>query len=149
MFNHIHATALVVYLGEAVFAQMFPAIHFFGRSSSAYPATDQAASTEEDNTVGLWLRLYFVLVLNNGLASMGLYVFVGDVHETSKKCLRKLKQGYFLTKVKKYKRMIRSLPIVKINFGSTNYVEKLTPVVFEHFTLLRIIDTLLVSKIGK
>lgn len=137
VYNEIHRYALLTFLGIAAFAQIIPATQLI----------DGGASQVESITASVkaWIDLFFFLVLQNAVASMGLYVFVGDVHHKSKRCIQHLKQNLLLKKSAIISKIIKSMPSLKITFGSTNYVEKLTPVVFEHFTILRIIDTLLLS----
>lgn len=83
----------------------------------------------------------------NGLASLGLYYFVADVHYSSLTCLGKIRNTHDLMGTSKmYRRLLKALPLLKADFGCDNFIEKSTPVVFQHFTVLRIIDYMLVSK---
>lgn len=38
------------------------------------------------------------------------------------------------------------MPNVKINLGKTNFIDKLSPVVYQQFTIEKIIDVLLLQK---
>ena len=101
-------------------------------------------------------KLFMVVVLINGFTVINLiFSFCGDVHQTSEKCLimlrAKLGKNDMVGKVtywqlKRYRKILRTLPNVKISFGEMNYIEKLTPVIFQHFTAARLIDCLLLSK---
>lgn len=45
----------------------------------------------------------------------------------------------------KYRRLIRSMPALRVGFGSNNFIDSLTPAIIQNFTMLRLIDCLLVS----
>ena len=101
---------------------------------------------------GIMLAYFFGLSFITGIFVILLvFGFCGDVHDTSKKSLKKIGKnigmmGLSLSQAKRNTRMIKSLRVVKISFGGVNFIEKLTPVIFQHFTTARLIDCLLLSK---
>lgn len=72
-----------------------------------------------------------------------IFGFCGGVHDTSRKCLDGLMHLESLRKNKLLRRMVMSMPIVKVKCGSNNCLEKITPVVYQEFANEKIVDTLL------
>lgn len=140
LFNEMHSRGMVVFLFCAMVAQLVPVTQLLQQAAS------HKTDTRESDSAQFGAKMFFMVLLNNGISCMSLYIFAGDIHETSKTALKKIKYTVVMKTPKIYSRYIKSLPIVRAKFGSTNFVEKLSPVVFQHFTVARIIDVLLLSK---
>lgn len=136
VFNEIHASALVTYLCCAMLTQIIPATQLI---------SGPKVSPQQYDPVVFWTKQFLIVALFNGFASMALYFFVADVHFRSNHCFKTLRNWKIL-RIASNRKVLMSLPIVKIEFGGSNYIEKITPVVFQHFTTLRIIDVLLLSR---
>lgn len=97
-------------------------------------------------------RLLFIFMIENGFVVTTLvYGFCGEVHDASNKGMKRIKKyahvdGRSSRKMKMFRRVASSMPVLKINFGSGNFVEKSTPIVFQQFTIERLVDLLLLSK---
>ncbi len=80
------------------------------------------------------------------------YGFAGKFYDDSIKFLQDLQRKVKLTFIKQTKRRIEyekflvSCQVQKIRFGLTNFIDKLTPLVFQQFCMDRIIDLVLVQK---
>lgn len=80
------------------------------------------------------------------------YGFAGNFYDASVKSLHDLKRKAKLTLLKQRKqrkvceKFLASCQVQKIQFGATNYIDKLTPLVFQQFCIDRIIDLVLVQK---
>ncbi|CAL8147339.1 unnamed protein product [Orchesella dallaii] len=88
------------------------------------------------------------IVLNCVVVIILLYGTCGDAHDASVKCLEEMK-WYALHSGSRRKiilREMRALPVLKIEFGTSNFIGKTTPFVYLQFALIRIIDCLLLSK---
>lgn len=145
-FNQTHCFIITTCLSTAILGQV---ISFFGLltnenvSDSLHPVPDikQMIAT-------YFLKMCFVegLVLTITCINC-MYGFCGNVNFTSEKCLRWLQHEPKVQKSVYLKILVRSLPPLKVKFGSVNYISKLTPVVFQQFTNERIIETLLICSI--
>lgn len=103
------------------------------------------ASVTIFNTVG---------AVNGMIALFFLFSFCAKVYMTSLGCLKGMKggeagelmkgKGKTHRELKQRKKLLRSIPILKVEFGAANYIETLTPVIFQNFAVLRLIDCLLV-----
>lgn len=80
------------------------------------------------------------------------YGFAGNFYDDSVKLLQELKRKAKLSYLKQpkqrkvYEKFIASCQVQKIEFGVTNFIDKLTPLVFQKFCIDRIIDLVLVQK---
>lgn len=107
-------------------------------------------SNNEELSGKFTMQLFLFLVLTNGVVGVNLvFGFVAEVHFKSWNCMKKLKENSRKMgnprSVKLYMKILKSLPVVHVSFGSTNFIEKLTPVVFQQFATERLIDALLLS----
>lgn len=104
------------------------------------------------------MQIFFILIINDGFVGISkVFSACAEVHHSSKKVLsvmKKLNSFRFgrktgnesdQGKLKEYQKMVRSLRLVKVQFGSTNHIEKLTPIMFQQFVTDRLIDSLLMS----
>ncbi len=101
----------------------------------------------------LVIMFFIAVALQSILINTVLYGFAGDVHETSKRSLQKLKQGVenmYLRNVRKERTYFRcslaSFQTTKIRFVMSNFIGKCTPPIFQIFCIDRIIDVLLSSR---
>lgn len=91
--------------------------------------------------------------LNGMFGLFFLFGFCANVYSTSEECLKNLRGrvdtliiGGCFREVRRHRRLLRSMPVLKVEFGAANYIDTLTPVIFQNFTTLRLIDWLLVAK---
>jgi len=135
IFNQIHSGILVVLL---VFFKM-------GMILAAVVLLSKSNSNIFVNLILYQFVLYAIIFI--------LIIFgnCGNVHQSSCETLttmrRKLEYFDESSGVEKRRRMrvVKSLPVVKIKFGSTNFIEVTTPFVYLQFVLQRIVDCMLVS----
>jgi len=100
-----------------------------------------------EGTNNIWARLYFFqIVINSALILNLVYGFCADVHYYSGKLIARMNQNsQGVRQHRIYTKTIKSLAIVRVDFGDNNFIEKITPVMFQHFSALRIIDSILVT----
>jgi len=65
---------------------------------------------------------------------VGVFGFAARVHSTSKKVTKKLK----VNERKMKRRIVDSLPVLKIGFGSANFVDETTPIVNLNFIIFEL-----------
>lgn len=81
-----------------------------------------------------------VLCLNS------IFGYCADVYENSRECIKMLNHLKPLRRSKLLKRMVWSMPRIRINFGKTNFVDRLSPVVYQQYTNDKIIEMLMLRK---
>ncbi|CAL8146481.1 unnamed protein product [Orchesella dallaii] len=93
---------------------------------------------------------YAAVVVQNVGCIIALFGGFGAVHELAGNCLRNMRNAAIYPRHgcrgKILKRVMKSLPVLKVEFSASNFVEKITPVVYLQFALIRIVDCLLLSK---
>lgn len=72
--------------------------------------------------------------------------FCGAVHYTSTKFLKVLKSLENLHRNKLLRRLVQSMPPVMVKCGADNFVEKITPVVYQQFSNEKIVESLLLRE---
>lgn len=105
---------------------------------------------------GLWVWILNVICFLNGMVGVFfIFGFCSRVYKTSTKCLKRMRyvEGFFgggrrrrYSEMKRDQKLIKSCRILKANFGGNNFVDRLTPVKFQNFATLRLVNYLLVSK---
>lgn len=142
-FNAISSSQLVATLIAFGSVQVASVLQLF-RSSSA---TSQSASlTFHQYAVKYSIVIFSLSILiNMTITIIFLFGFCGRVNEASSKALLRLRRFSEFKTSTQYEKILRSLPTLKIYFGSTNFIEKQTPVVFQLFLLERIVDVLLLQ----
>lgn len=75
-----------------------------------------------------------------------IFGFCAGVHCTSSKCLKAFKNSEKFQKNKLLKQLVRSMPPVKVKCGSDNFMEKITPVVYQQFSNEKIMESLLLRR---
>jgi len=95
------------------------------------------------------LIMITILIVDGGIAILGIFGIAGEVHRTSKDVIFKLRNNdrkLWRDKNRKVqKQTLRSIQILKIKFGATNYVEKMTSLNFCEFNIRRVVDLLLLD----
>lgn len=143
-YNKIFSAPLVSMLLLVVFGQIAVSYQMIKLAKSGVMMT---------NGISLQLYGFCASIMTNGIFTMNLlYGVCADVHQTSKMVQNTLRRHCVIPKDRKeyrlnqYQKLRRALPVVRINFGSTgNFIEKLTPVVYQEFAVKRLIDALCVS----
>ncbi|CAL8135742.1 unnamed protein product [Orchesella dallaii] len=80
---------------------------------------------------------------------LSVYGLCRSVHHDANETVGQMKRAALFCGAKQARiacRCMNALPVLKIEFGGTNFVEKRTPIVYMEFALERIIDGLLLSK---
>jgi len=94
--------------------------------------------------------VYMQWMLNAVISILGVYGGFGSVNDCASKGLARMKRLTFQVENKRsfkvLNRMVTALPVMKIDFGGTNFIDKLTPFVYLDFAFKRVIDGLLLSK---
>jgi len=99
------------------------------------------------STDNIWAKMYlFQVVFNSAVILNLVYGFCADVHFYSVKLIARMNQNAMgLKEHKIYRRTIKSLKVAKIDFWNNNYIEKITPMMYQDFAIMRIIDAILVT----
>lgn len=71
---------------------------------------------------------------------------LAEVNSVSEKMQKKINGRHELKKNKWLKRWIRSSPGLKIYFGESNYLEKITPLIFQDFSTRQTASLMLLQK---
>ncbi|CAL8146898.1 unnamed protein product [Orchesella dallaii] len=88
-------------------------------------------------------------VMNSIILLLMVYGLCGNLHQDASRCVAEMRRTALTCEPRQRKllqRTVMALPVLKIEFGDTNFVEKMTPFVYLEFALGRIIDGLLLSK---
>lgn len=138
-FSNLFANALVSCLFSACSLQLVC-------TSQLFMLTIKGGSVTTTETQ---ISIFYVLVIMNAIVVLiSLFGLCGQVHYESSNCLDKLKIRIHKNPklLQKYMRIFKSLARVKVEFGKTNnFVEKCTPVIYQQFTVQRILDYILVT----
>ncbi|CAL8121246.1 unnamed protein product [Orchesella dallaii] len=129
LFNKLHAGGFVVYLLLVVGLGQITCTYICIRYS------------------GIPLPVVIMLlfeVTDCYLIILGVYGFAGDVNTTSIIVLQTL-QCKLMGEKKIVRKELKSLSVLKMKFGTANYIDKMTPLVFINFNHGRILDLLLVG----
>lgn len=105
--------------------------------------------------LGIIVAVFNVISLVNTMMALFILLsFCARFYATSSDCLMKVRNvgaeivmgNRSYRELRKYRRLVKSLPVLKVEFGAANFVDRLTPAIFQNFTVLRLVDCLLVSK---
>ncbi|CAL8146490.1 unnamed protein product [Orchesella dallaii] len=140
-FNSVHSNFLVSVLLTVLTFQVLSGIKLI-----SCLATD---SFTDGNL--FWMNCFYAqAVVENVCMIITLFGGFGAVHDLAGHCLRNMRnaaihrQHGFQGKI--LKRVVKSLPGLKVEFSATNFIERLTPFVYLEFSLIRIVEFLLLSK---
>ncbi|CAL8145488.1 unnamed protein product [Orchesella dallaii] len=139
MFNVLHSGILVSLLVTLLTLEVVAAVKVI-RSLSGGTFTSSS---------GIWVNGFLLqIVMYSVVAVVAIYGMAGRVNDVAQRCLRAMKNGALQSGKdrKSLIKIVNSLSVLKVEFASSNFVEKLTPYIFLEFTLARIIDCLLLSK---
>jgi len=93
-----------------------------------------------------WIRIFCFHILFMCMAMVNMmFGLCGVVHDTSHKCLDEIRHNVSLNMSGKFRKVIRSLPPINIQFGNASFLEKITPVNYHEFATQRTVDFLLLS----
>lgn len=90
------------------------------------------------------LVLYFILVMDGIVVLHVVFGFAGDFYQDAVEGRTILKGCHLLMRCKQFRWFCRSCPTLKVMFGSTNFIDKVTSLVFLHFCICRLLDLLLI-----
>ncbi|CAL8140306.1 unnamed protein product [Orchesella dallaii] len=137
-FNQVHSTMVVSILMTVLTTQITSTLKLV-----------HIVKGNDDSNVGV--RLYFVRVLITSIIVINIvFGFLADVNYFSLEFLGQLKRIANSSKpgLRSYqvlRKMTNSLQVLKIQFGSDNYIDILTPIIFQQFATGRVIDSLLLA----
>jgi len=99
----------------------------------------------------IWVNLaYAQWILYGAVCILGLYGGFGSVNDGGNECLAQMKIMALMSGGRGrrglLRRMVKALPVMKIEFGGANFIEKLTPFVYMEFAFKSVIDVLLLTK---
>lgn len=90
------------------------------------------------------LALYLILVIDGIVVLHIVFGFAGDFYQDAVKGRTILKGCHSLMRCKQFRWFYRSCPTLKVMFGGTNFIDKVTSLVFLHFCVCRLLDLLLI-----
>ncbi|CAL8140308.1 unnamed protein product [Orchesella dallaii] len=137
-FNQVHSTMMVSILMTVLTTQITSTLKLV-----------HIVKGNDDSNVGV--RLYFIRVLISSIITINIvFGFLADVNYFSLKFVGQLRRIASSSKpgFKRYQvlwKMTNSLQVLKIQFGSDNYIDILTPIIFQQFATGRVIDALLLA----
>ncbi|CAL8140298.1 unnamed protein product [Orchesella dallaii] len=137
-FNQIHSTMIVSILMAALSSQIRSALKLVN-----------IIKGNDDSNVGV--RLYYVRVLLTSIVIINtVFGYFADVNYFSLELVGQMRRVASISnqRFKRYqvmRKMTNSLQGLKIKFGSDNYVDTLTPFIFQQFAADRVIDALLLG----
>jgi len=136
-FNKIMSAQLVVFSITFGTGQISVALDLFRLSLSTQQTFAELASK-------FWLSTYNVSILCNISVVINLlFGCCAEVNYISHKVNSRIKRKKSLKTSLEHKLFLKSISDLKIKFGSTNYLERLTPVMFQVYLVERLIDILL------
>lgn len=134
-FNRIHSKVLVSMIAVAIAGQIVSVVCLLSGKSS------------EDVAADFFLRAFFVEgLIMDVLCINFIFGYCADVYMQSGNCINKLSHLDSIRRSKLLIRFVWSMPKVKITFGQTNFMDRLTPVVFQDCTNNKIVETLLLRQ---
>jgi len=138
IFNQIHSRILVVFLVTTKIGMVFSAVVLL--------SSGNVAKSNSNILVNMILCQYLLYATIFIMITFG---SCGNVHQSSCEILstmRKKAEYFDKTGIEKRLvfRIIKSLPVLKIEFGITNFIEVTTPFMYLEFVLQRIVDCMLV-----
>lgn len=92
----------------------------------------------------IMLALHPLLVVDGIVVLHVVFGFAGDFHTMSAKVHEKLRSCHFLMLSKLFRQFHYSCSALKVMFGGSNFVEKMTSLIFIHFCFCRLLDLLLI-----
>ncbi|CAL8136606.1 unnamed protein product [Orchesella dallaii] len=138
-FNRVHSGILVSILVNTMIFLVLGAVNVI-------KATAAGKFMDYDSII---LNLYFVqAVCMSTVLIIAVFGVCGNLHYESCRELTRMKMAALNSGRKRrlMEKTMKGLPVLKIEFGATNFVEKKTPFVYIEFALARIVDNLLLSK---
>lgn len=143
MFNEIERIQLVSILASVGTAQVVAACRLLGSSQSRSLNTNLLADKASQYLVD---GFHLIILMNTSIVINFTFGYCSQMNEASRKFLAKLKSSVRINKNSSSKRMIKSCAEVRVVFGENNYIEKLTPVVYQMFLVERIVELLLLNR---
>lgn len=136
--------ALLVMFGTAQVAATLQLLYI----SDATLTPDVSSSMMQKFFTKYWVHSFNIFaIFSTTPVIICLFGFCGQVHYESQKFQQTLKILAVTHKQsKEFRKIIQSIPEVKVKFGRSNFVEKSTPVVFQMFLMEKTVDILLTNK---
>jgi len=143
-FNGAHSSFLVLLLMGICIAQViscYVIVAFFNIKTQV-----DDAQYGKNHSISM-LLLNLVVFVQAGLVTLTTFGIAGNVFATSHDVKRKIDRLPDVVGNRRNKRIARSIPSMKIRFGSSNFVDKFTPLVFTNFNMARAIDLILIDRV--
>lgn len=146
MFNEFCGPLLVTLLVSLVAGQVTAAVQIV----TILEVVNRNETSDHDRNIASYLAVMFALLLLNSMIILNfIFGYCAYVLEASKRCVEKAVQdtarGSYGCK-KEFKLRVAALVDIKVKFGRTsNFVDKLTPVVYQQFIVETFTDILLIS----
>ncbi|CAL8129216.1 unnamed protein product [Orchesella dallaii] len=134
IFNESHSTMLIHEVATMALCQ----------TVSAYTLIKTFGNSENVPLFALFGNIQCLVM--SPFVIFGIYGYAGSVWSTSTSVLQKMRTNKLILRSKIQRRTAISLPILKIRFGGTNFIEKTTPLTFMDFNIGRTVDLLLIDK---
>ncbi len=137
--NTVIKTQLVVYAIAFGFTQVSAALQILRLG-----ITKKSSLSFVELAGEFWISTFNIIVFCNVTVVINLlFGCCAEVHHVSRKVNFRLKRRQSLKMPLQHKLFLNSISVLKIKFGGTNFLEKLTPVVFQAYLVERLVDILL------
>lgn len=88
---------------------------------------------------------FFPLLATDGFSVIFIVKVAAGVLSQSNKFLESAKNNWMFSSDSLFKKVANSLAKVKVRFGSTNFIDKLTPFIFIDFCLTNTVNLMLIT----
>ncbi|CAL8129349.1 unnamed protein product [Orchesella dallaii] len=134
LFNEAHSSVVIHLLGAVTFVQTL----------AAFILIRAVRDSEDMALIGIFCNL--VAIINISVIILGIYGYAGSVFSTSIMLTKGFNTSEKVLRSRLDRKIAKSLSILKIKFGGSNFIDKRTPLVFLDFNIGRTVDLLLVDK---
>ncbi len=134
-FNKVHSIVLVSMIVVAIAGEIISSVSLLCKIYKENAATV------------FFLRAFYAEGMVLDILCINLiFGYCADVYMQSDKCVKMLNHSVIIRKSIILKRAVWSMPKIKITFGLTNFMNRLTPVVFQDYTNEKIVEHLLLCE---
>ncbi len=142
-FNQLFANALMSILAGLLIGQVSSALQAIRLVNTAA----QSHAFMKTTLTNAMAAVFFILFINLMVILNFLFGFCALVHKGSCRCDKWIHGNECMaSNSKAHRRQMKSLPVIKISFGITNnFVEALTPVLYQQYICQRFVDMLLLK----
>lgn len=146
MFNEVERFQLLAILGTIGSAQVAAGLRLLGSDTDQLNTADIESSMMKI-VAEYWVDgFHFLIWVNTMVVINFTFGYCAQLHDSSKNVLNDLRRNSYIKALIVNLKTVRSFPKVSVKFGGTNFIDKMTPVVFQMFLVARLIDMLLVKR---